>query len=240
MKVLDNADGKQARKTKNSTPLGLLMDHGADCINTGISSMAYVQIVNADQNWIYITFMALYLVFFTVTLEEYYFGSLDFPIINAVNEGTTSTFGILLIGVIFGNEVYQTELFWDLKLYQVIFIGLFVLIVIQSIFIVVKLMINYRVKDVLLKLTLFGLIIISFIACVTLTQNDVVHKRSKIILYIYTILTSRVIISIMISHIFESNFNQCVAFPILLSLIMITLSLIEFFFLKGKLINPQT
>lgn len=40
--LLDNADGKQARKTKNSTSLGLLLDHGCDaftCAFFGIYSI---------------------------------------------------------------------------------------------------------------------------------------------------------------------------------------------------------
>jgi len=37
--ILDNCDGKQARKTKNSTPLGLIMDHGCDAISTAFSTI---------------------------------------------------------------------------------------------------------------------------------------------------------------------------------------------------------
>lgn len=32
--TLDNLDGKQARKLKNSTPLGMIMDHGCDALGT--------------------------------------------------------------------------------------------------------------------------------------------------------------------------------------------------------------
>ena len=34
--ILDNADGKQARRTKTSSPLGLLLDHGLDALTTAI------------------------------------------------------------------------------------------------------------------------------------------------------------------------------------------------------------
>lgn len=30
--MLDNVDGKQARKIQNSTPLGMIMDHGCDAL----------------------------------------------------------------------------------------------------------------------------------------------------------------------------------------------------------------
>jgi phosphatidylglycerophosphate synthase len=32
--ILDNIDGKQARRTKSSSPLGLLVDHGTDACTT--------------------------------------------------------------------------------------------------------------------------------------------------------------------------------------------------------------
>lgn len=36
--ILDVADGKQARKTGNSSPLGLLFDHGCDALNVVVSA----------------------------------------------------------------------------------------------------------------------------------------------------------------------------------------------------------
>jgi ethanolaminephosphotransferase len=32
--ICDNSDGKQARRTGSSSPLGMLFDHGADCLTT--------------------------------------------------------------------------------------------------------------------------------------------------------------------------------------------------------------
>ncbi len=36
--ILDVADGKQARKTGNASPLGLLFDHGCDALNCVLSA----------------------------------------------------------------------------------------------------------------------------------------------------------------------------------------------------------
>ena len=213
------------------------MDHGADCIITGISTMAYLQIVNPSLGWVSLAFVLLFMVFFIVTLEEYYFEALDFPIINAVNEGTTSTFFILLLGVFLGNEVYQHELVFGLNVYQVIFIGLFALIVLQCLYIVIRLLINFPAKDVLLKLSLFSFVCVSAFLVFFWTDNEITAHRTKVPMYIYTILFSRVIISIMIAHIFKSNFDQFQVFPFLLSTIMILLVLVEKFALDGK---PQT
>ena len=40
--TLDNMDGKQARKTKSSSPLGLLFDHGCDAMNSILGSANWI------------------------------------------------------------------------------------------------------------------------------------------------------------------------------------------------------
>ena len=38
-RMLDEMDGKQARRTGNSSPLGLLFDHGCDAFSMGLQVM---------------------------------------------------------------------------------------------------------------------------------------------------------------------------------------------------------
>jgi len=38
-RLLDEMDGKQARRTGNSSPLGLLFDHGCDCFAVGLQNI---------------------------------------------------------------------------------------------------------------------------------------------------------------------------------------------------------
>jgi len=35
-RLFDEADGKHARRTGNGSPLGLIFDHGIDCIAVGL------------------------------------------------------------------------------------------------------------------------------------------------------------------------------------------------------------
>jgi ethanolaminephosphotransferase len=37
--TIDNLDGKQARRTKSSSPLGLLFDHGCDALNCTVATL---------------------------------------------------------------------------------------------------------------------------------------------------------------------------------------------------------
>lgn len=44
--LFDNIDGKQARRTKNATPLGMLFDHGLDSINCWLIPISFTKIIN--------------------------------------------------------------------------------------------------------------------------------------------------------------------------------------------------
>ena len=47
--LLDLMDGKHARNTKNSSPLGLLMDHGCDAITTFLFLMSFGNIIQLSK-----------------------------------------------------------------------------------------------------------------------------------------------------------------------------------------------
>lgn len=96
--TLDNMDGKQARRTKSSSPLGLLFDHGCDAINSIFGSanwiigMALAPSTNLWQCWALI--FGPFGMFYIATWEQYYTGELIMPIINGPNEGLLG--GVLL------------------------------------------------------------------------------------------------------------------------------------------------
>lgn len=57
-RLLDEMDGKQARKTGNSSPLGLLFDHGCDSFIIGFMILMTAKIVvidNAILNFFYLS-----------------------------------------------------------------------------------------------------------------------------------------------------------------------------------------
>lgn len=47
---LDNIDGKQARRTGNSTPLGMCMDHGCDALGVAFITLGVARVINLDDN----------------------------------------------------------------------------------------------------------------------------------------------------------------------------------------------
>merc|ERR1711879_420384 len=49
--TLDNLDGKQARRTGTSSPLGLLFDHGCDALNCTVSTCTFLSIIQMGMSW---------------------------------------------------------------------------------------------------------------------------------------------------------------------------------------------
>jgi len=104
--LLDNIDGKQARRTGSSTPFGMLMDHGCDIFTNIFTAynMSKLLIVGNDDFFSYSVFFGLLVGFYYMTYEDYKIGEMYFPPINGADEGN---FAVFLIGVgcgIFGQN----------------------------------------------------------------------------------------------------------------------------------------
>ena len=115
--TMDNMDGKQARKTGNSSPLGLICDHGCDALNAYISSLTFACCIGWPLTFpnyfaIFAAFTNGVLPFYFATWEEFYVGKLVFGIINGPNEGVYTLILVYLLTGIFGT-VYYSSCVWS-------------------------------------------------------------------------------------------------------------------------------
>jgi ethanolaminephosphotransferase len=71
--VMDFLDGKQARRLGMSSPLGQLMDHGLDCINSTFIILNVLLLTNSMGNSlrVFVLFMVLMVGFHLAQVEEY-------------------------------------------------------------------------------------------------------------------------------------------------------------------------
>ena len=96
-------DGKQARKTGNSSPLGLLFDHGCDSLVIMLQGLSLSTVLQIGNNW---QSLFVYLIgclpFFFTTLEEYYTNAMMLPVINGPCEGCLVIGSFFLITAING------------------------------------------------------------------------------------------------------------------------------------------
>jgi ethanolaminephosphotransferase len=65
--ILDNCDGKQARKTGTSSVLGMLFDHGCDSITAFVTTMAMARIMHLDNiQWVWSVVLTTLMFFFAI------------------------------------------------------------------------------------------------------------------------------------------------------------------------------
>ncbi|XP_066591562.1 cholinephosphotransferase 1 isoform X5 [Prorops nasuta] len=108
---LDAIDGKQARRTGTSTPLGELFDHGCDSISTvfvALSACIAVQL-GFYPTWMFFQCFCAMTLFYCAHWQTYVSGSLRFGKVD-VTEAQFTIIIIHLISAIFGPQIWMMEL----------------------------------------------------------------------------------------------------------------------------------
>ena len=109
--TLDNIDGKQARRTKSSSPLGELFDHGMDAISCALVGNASLICMNSGKEpWLFIamswiTFSTYYLYHWKTSLTD----KLEFAYFD-VDEFTFVSILGFMASFILGPEIWDTNI----------------------------------------------------------------------------------------------------------------------------------
>ncbi|KAG0232090.1 hypothetical protein BGW42_008383 [Actinomortierella wolfii] len=103
----DAIDGKQARRTGTSGPLGELFDHGCDALNTSIEALLVANALQLGQTWWTILSQFLPLAnFYLTTWEEYHTGTLYLSAFSGPVEG------IIMIVILYFITAITGPQFW--------------------------------------------------------------------------------------------------------------------------------
>ena len=112
--ILDNLDGRQARRTGMSSPLGHLFDHGCDALNVTIAGLTVAASLRLGGGSGMMSLLPYWVVWtlgqfvcYMATLEEFFTGSMILRQINGPNEGIIVIVLFLLLTSITGPQ------FWD-------------------------------------------------------------------------------------------------------------------------------
>ncbi|KAL1332194.1 hypothetical protein HN51_061042 [Arachis hypogaea] len=84
--TFDAVDGKQARRTSSSSPLGELFDHGCDALACTFESIAFGSTSMCGRDAFWFWFLSA-VPFYGATWEHYFTHSLILPVINGPTEG---------------------------------------------------------------------------------------------------------------------------------------------------------
>lgn len=109
--ALDAIDGKQARRTNSSTPLGELFDHGCDAVSTVFVVTALSVALRLGQ-WPWFMFTICFVsmsAFYTAHWQTYVTGSLKFGKVD-VTEAQFTMYAIFLLTGLFGDSIWSATL----------------------------------------------------------------------------------------------------------------------------------
>lgn len=114
--LLDNMDGKQARRTGSSSVLGMLFDHGCDAYTSMIVIINLAKITQVGNNPFSLFSILLVAVpFYFATLESYYIGGVNLPEFNAVTDGSLVYLGMCVLCSIQGYDWLVTPIIYGLR-----------------------------------------------------------------------------------------------------------------------------
>ena len=241
--IFDYSDGKQARRLKASSPLGLLVDHGTDACTTFYVSIVTGAITYFTNIYQYLLFyIPISMTFFLNTWEEYYVGELVLPIINGIAEGTLYADIVYIISGLYGKSFYLKDITlfnkYTLKYNEIngIIIGISGTLFSLKAFISVVYKLNWKKKISAIKDTFIYLLFISCIFCViTMTDSVIVKEYPKFFILIFGFQFSKMMGILQLSHILLSQYK--VMKPIfLIPLLSLTIYSNIYYFFGYKLI----
>ncbi|KAJ1927570.1 hypothetical protein IWQ60_002827 [Tieghemiomyces parasiticus] len=107
---LDAIDGKQARRTGQSGPLGELFDHGCDSLNTTIEMVIASSVFGLGRTWwtVVIVWVGLFN-FYLSTMEEYHTGTLYLGYFSGPVEGITISCLLYALTGYVGQSIWLTD-----------------------------------------------------------------------------------------------------------------------------------
>ncbi|TDH68473.1 hypothetical protein CCR75_001427 [Bremia lactucae] len=209
--TLDNLDGKQARRTNSSSPLGLLFDHGCDALNVSVGTMTMVSILQMGTTWKTVVFvLSGHFVFIFATWEEYYSGSLELPLINGPTEGILLGIALKLFTAVVGVDFWNQDLLEGVQNNSifVIFttIGAFVTLLINNTVQAVRL----NQDSVLVAFTrLLPFVVLNTLAGLwaLYSPSDIFSTHPRMFLWMLGLLNSKLVLHLMLAHLCGEEYH---------------------------------
>jgi ethanolaminephosphotransferase len=109
--TFDNVDGRQARRTGTSSPLGELFDHGCDALNCSFAAIIQMSGLGLGHSQTaVIIFVIATAGFYLSTIEEYHTGTLYLGYVNVPTEGVCILCILYIISGIYSPMIWKTQL----------------------------------------------------------------------------------------------------------------------------------
>ncbi|RKP05043.1 CDP-alcohol phosphatidyltransferase-domain-containing protein [Thamnocephalis sphaerospora] len=220
----DAIDGKQARRTGTSGPLGELFDHGCDALNTSLGAIVVAETLQLRQSWW--TALSLFTAmcnFYLSTWEEYHTGTLFLGYFSGPVEGVIVIVLVMLATGVVGPSVWllpfketfgltniSNDIIPEIQLNHAIIIVTFVALLYNIISSIKNVVDVKSTSWRQLGLALAGLLpffVSSALAYIWLLASPVLLTQHQVAFILYTGVTSSYIVGrIILAHVTKSEF----------------------------------
>lgn len=212
--TLDNMDGKQARRTKSSSPLGLLVDHGTDACTTFFISLGLGSILYFDSiKWFTFLWMTIVIAFFMNTWEEYYTGELNLPIIHGVSEGTIIIAIVMSLSGLYGKAFWvQHMVLFGIDFGEYRYFYVFLGFLAGNFYGIVSIVnVCMKCKDRWVKAlkdtAIYFIMIFSYLSIILFNNSTIVNKYPKFLILTYGFAFAKMMGILQLSHLLGAEFN---------------------------------
>ena len=238
--ILDNIDGKQARRTNSSSALGLLVDHGTDSCSTFFITCGLGSILGLTEiNQFILLWIMIIVPFYLNNWEQYITGKLSLPCINGINEGTFIIFFLECFVGFMGQDILIDNTFEIFgKVYQIntlisllscsagIFFGLL------SIFKILISQESSKKLEAIIDIFPFIYFLLGFFSIVYLTDSVIVNKYPQLLIVTFGLQFAKMLGLLQLSHLTKARFNPYSCTFILPNLCFLIHS-ISYYFIKS-------
>ncbi|KAI3976819.1 hypothetical protein MKX01_008677 [Papaver californicum] len=107
--TFDAVDGKQARRTNSSSPLGELFDHGCDALACAFEALAFGSTAMCGRNTFWFWVIAA-VPFYGATWEHFFTNTLILPMVNGPTEGLMLIYVAHFFTFLVGTEWWSQQL----------------------------------------------------------------------------------------------------------------------------------
>ncbi|CAI2369731.1 unnamed protein product [Moneuplotes crassus] len=229
--TLDNMDGKHARNTKNSSPLGQMFDHGCDAITFSLAVFTLARYRQIGSG--YLTFVFAILAptgYFMYNIKEFYMGEYYLPIINPVSEGSLLEFFFSAYCASFHWEEWSKPIIFGLnrgQAYAAFFVIFQIYQNIEMMFEIInakKYERKFENKKFYIQFSSYFLLVALCIVATFVSPNDIIHhpiEGGRSIIYIIIFGSSYLVLHLMFGHLANKEFYPYSTPPFVISIFSI-------------------
>ena len=241
--ILDNIDGKQARRTNSSSALGLLVDHGTDSCTTFFITCGLGSIFGLNSMNQYILLWIMIIVpFYLNNWEQYITGQMSLPIINGINEGTILIFILEIFFGIMGQSFFiENVITIRDKSYQLntfITFCFFCSGILFGLLSVFKVLLSNNEKKLIALIDIFPFIyfLLGFFSIVYLTNSIIVLDYPQLLIVTFGFYFAKMLGLLQLSHLTKARFNPYNITFILPNLCFVLHSIITYFVKEDRIL----